>query len=239
MNSKTKAQKAKALRYKKPIVRDMNLCTIKEELWEMIDTCDQVRYFIECDTDETLLDAMLGDEEEVTEFKWMFADLSAECERFSEDLDDWEWSDYIDRYYDLFMVNGHIHNDFGGLLGYDQSEGDYFGLDSTYESDMAEKEAGKKLMHDLTKEKMLDLFGRCMRLFTQYLGIRYRYDCLEASMAILRDQNAARFKMVKRINELYEKVDEETRGFEFCFASKEAYQELDNLIEAMPQEAFL
>ena len=239
MNSITKAQKAKALRYKKPIVRDMNLCTIKEELWEMIDTCDQVRYFIECDTDDTLLDAMLGDEDEVTEFKWMFADLSAECERFSEDLDDWIWSDYIERYYDLFMVNGHIHNDFGGLLGYDQTEGDYFGLDNTYESDMAEKEAGKKLMHDLTKEKMLDLFGRCMRLFTQYLGIRYRYDCLEASMAILREENAAKLKMVKRINELYEKADEETHGFEFCFASKEAYQELDNLIKTMPQEAFL
>ena len=43
---------------------------------------------------------------------------------------------------------------------------------------------------------------------------------------------------VKEINALYAKADEETSGFQFCWRS-EAYQKLDEMIRAMPQEAFV
>ena len=37
-----KAYKAKQLRYKKPIVRDLNLDTIQSEIWDMIEVCSDI-----------------------------------------------------------------------------------------------------------------------------------------------------------------------------------------------------
>ena len=73
---------------------------------------------------------------------------------------------------------------------------------------------------------------------TSYCAIQYRYDCLKASLDIIREQNAAHLMAVKEINALYTKADEETDGFQFCWRS-EAYSKLDEMIGAMPQEAFL
>ena len=56
-------------------------------------------------------------------------------------------------------------------------------------------------------------------------------------MDILREQNASHLKAVKRINELYDKADEVSCGFQFLW--KEEVTELDRLIESMPAEAFL
>ena len=40
-----KREKARQLRYKKPIVKDLNLWQIREELDEISEECDNVRYF--------------------------------------------------------------------------------------------------------------------------------------------------------------------------------------------------
>lgn len=50
----TKRWKAKNLRYKKPIVKDLNLYAIKESLWEIGDECDDVQYYLDYHK-ETLL----------------------------------------------------------------------------------------------------------------------------------------------------------------------------------------
>lgn len=85
----TKRRKAKQMRYKKPIAKDLNLSAIQEELWDIQGECENVCWF--CDTDEeTLINALDGDEDEAYEFKMMFADLCAECEQMSEDLNE-EW----------------------------------------------------------------------------------------------------------------------------------------------------
>lgn len=44
--------------------------------------------------------------------------------------------------------------------------------------------------------------------------------------------------LFEEINALYEKADDETRGFQFCWRS-EAYTKLDEMIKAMPQESFM
>lgn len=76
----TKRIKARNLRYKKAIVADVNLDKIREDLYDIMEACDEVRCFFEGD-DDTLLNALDEDEDEEWEFKMMFCDLSAECEQ--------------------------------------------------------------------------------------------------------------------------------------------------------------
>ena len=76
----TRREKAKKLRYKKPIVKDINLWQIREDLEEMAEACDEVRYYWETD-DDTLLNALDGDEDEAYEFKMALADLKMAVSR--------------------------------------------------------------------------------------------------------------------------------------------------------------
>lgn len=87
--TETKRQKAKQLRYRRPVVRDLNLESIYQELWDIQEQCEEVHWYFDTD-DETLLNALDGDEDEAYEFKMMFADLCAECEKMLEDLRE-EW----------------------------------------------------------------------------------------------------------------------------------------------------
>lgn len=46
VNSKeTKKHKAKQLRYKKPIAKDLNLDKINEDLWDIQETCEEIRWY--------------------------------------------------------------------------------------------------------------------------------------------------------------------------------------------------
>ena len=83
----TKRIKAKELRYKRPIVKDLNLESIVQNLWDIQEECDNIRWY--CDTDEeTLINALDGDEDQAFEFKMMFSDLCTECERMCRDLEE-------------------------------------------------------------------------------------------------------------------------------------------------------
>lgn len=87
----TKRWKAKQLRYKKPIVRDLNLDKIQEGLWNIMEECENIRWYTDSDDgNDSLINALDGDEDEAYEFKMAFADLCAECERMQEDLQE-EW----------------------------------------------------------------------------------------------------------------------------------------------------
>ena len=81
----TKRIKALNLRYKKAIAKDINLEKIQEDLSDIMEACDDVRYYFEED-DDTLINALDGNEDEAFEFKMMFANLSAECESMYADL---------------------------------------------------------------------------------------------------------------------------------------------------------
>ena len=64
----TKRIKAKELRYKRPIVKDLNLESIVQNLWDIQEECDNIRWY--CDTDEeTLINALDGDEDQAVVFK--------------------------------------------------------------------------------------------------------------------------------------------------------------------------
>lgn len=112
-----KAYKAKQLRYKKPIARDLNIETIQSELWDMMSACEDIHWY---DNDEeSLVHALDGDEDEAYEFKMAFSDLEAELEQFQGDLD----SEYVSDYFDVLFPAVKASYA-GGYLGFDQYEGD-------------------------------------------------------------------------------------------------------------------
>ena len=223
-----KAYKAKQLRYKKSIVRDLNIETIQSELWDMISDCEDIHWY---DSDEeSLVNALDGDEDEAYEFKIAFSDLEAELEQFQEDLG----SEYIFNYFDvLFPAVGARYA--GGYLGFDQYEGDYYGLEP-YEYSYAENEAAKKIM-SLTKKEILETVGQCLKIAYQYMAIRYRYDCLEAAIEILRGENMERIKIVKGIEEQYLSAEKSSDGFKWNHI--EDVRKLNNMILQVPQEYWI
>ena len=208
----TRRYKARQLRYKKPIVKDLNLDSIKQELWDIQEECNNVHWYFEED-DETLINALDGDDDEAREFRMMFSDLCGECERMSEDLEV-EW---VPECFDRFFVAMGAGRDFGGILGFDSYEQDYFGL--LCSDEVAESES-RKTLKQMTKDDLIKAAGYCFRIYQSYIALRYRYDCLKAAMDILRDQNTAYLQMVKRIGELYEKAETETEGFRWKFGKR-------------------
>lgn len=226
----TKRWKAKQLRYKKPIVRDLNLDKIQEGLWNIMEECENIRWYTDSDYgNDSLINALDGDEDEAYEFKMAFADLCAECERMQEDLQE-EW---IPNCFDTFFVAAGAGENFGGLLGWDSFEGDYFGIDGT--DAWAEDEAKKKLK-TITKDELIAAARQCFKVYQSYIGLRSRYDSLKAAIDILRDQNTGFLQTIKEIERLYETASKE-QGITAKYSTE--WKEFERYADALPQEAWI
>ena len=225
----TKREKARQLRYKKPIVKNLNLMNIRQELWDIQEECENVHCYFDTDED-TLINALDGNEDEAYEFKMMFGDLCAECDRMISDLDE-EW---VPDCFDRFFVAIGAGDDFGGLLGFDSYEQDYFGLSC---SEVFAEDESKKALERLTKSDLIVAARQCFRVYQSFIALRHRYDCLKAAMDILRDQNTGYLQMVKQIEEVYEKADKASFGFRYEHC-KEVI-EMDRILGNMPQEAWI
>lgn len=160
----------------------------------------------------------------------MFADLCAECDSMQEDLNE-EW---VPDCFDRFFVAMGAGESYGGLLGYDIYEHDYYGLSCT--NALAEGES-KKALKQMTKDNLIAAAGQCFRVYQSFIALRHRYDCIKAALDILRDQNTGYLQMVKQIEEVYEKADEESCGFRYQWCKE--VQELDRILENMPPEVWL
>ena len=229
MTAEEKKQlKAKNLRYKKPIAQYMSLDFIRESVWDMQEVITDVQWFVE--DEANLVNAMNGDEDDAFEFKMAFSDLAAELQQFEEDLNDECIPECFD---DLFPAAG--ADFFGGFLGYDAYEHDYFGL-SPYEYNWAEQEAEKRICR-LTKKGLLEAVGACLKVYSSFVALRYRYDCLEAALKIIQEKNLEGLKIVKAIEEQYEKAEQESNHFEFRWGKE--VQKLDQMLSEIPQEYWL
>lgn len=226
-----KREKAKRLRYKKPIVKDLNLDFIKEDLWDIQSDCEEVRWYTDSDDGEdSLINALDGDEDEAYEFKMAFADLCAECEKMLEDLDQ-EW---IPECFDLFFVAIGSQKSYGGLLGYDVYEKDYYGINH-YEILFAEDEA-KKRLKKMTKDDLIAAARQCFQVYHAYIGLRTRYDSLKAAIDILRDKNTGVLQAVKEIDRLYDESNAD--GGCYLKYTKE-WREFERYTDALPPEAWI
>lgn len=227
-------EKARQMRYKRPIVKDLNLSSIQEYLYGIQEECDNVRYY--CEDDDLLIDALDGDEDEAYEFKMMFCGLSVECERMLDDLDNWAWHDddgNLEALFNLFFASVAAGRDFGGYLGFDSYEQDYYGIDGN--DKYAEQEARKKIER-MTKKEIMDTAQMCFRIYQGYIALRYRHDCLKASLDILEEKNLGQMQMVKQFMETYDRADELTNGFKYNFNDT---TDLDKIIDAFPQEVWV
>lgn len=226
----TKINKAKQLRYKKPIVKNLNLDSITQDLWDIQEMCEEIHWYTDSeDGEDTLINALSGDEDEAYEFKMAFADLCAECERMFEDINE-EW---VPECFDIFFVSAGAGETYGGLLGFDEWEQDYFGLGCS--ESFAEDEAKKKLKQ-MTKDELIAATRQCFKVYSAYIGLRNRYDSLKAAIDILRDQNTGHLQIVKEIEKLYEAAAK-NQGW-YAEYSKE-WKEFERFTNSLPQEAWI
>lgn len=221
-------QKAKALRYKKPMMQYMSLDYINQSIWDMQEAISDVQWFV--GDRESLTEALCGDEDEAYEFQVAFSDLAAELEFFENDLRDAYVPDCFD---ELFPATD--TGCFGSMLGYDSFEGDYMGL-TPYEYQLGREEAEKRICR-LTKKELLEAVGACLKIYTQFTALQYRYDCLSASLDIVREKNLERLKLIKAIEEQYEKAEEDSSGFRYPWANEA--MKFDGMLWQVPQEYWI
>lgn len=222
----TKQQRARNLRYKKPLVKDICLDSIQEFLWEAQEKCTDAIYYFDSG-DETLLNALDGDEDDEQEFKMMFADLEAECEQMQDDLE----QEYVPECFDEFFAATYSPS-MGMMLGFDTFDQDYYGLSPT-ESGWGSEEARTRIMR-MTKKELLDVARHCIKIFVAYEGLRNRYESLKAALDIIRDTNTAQLQVAQRINELYDQAAAD--GF---WNWKGAAGEYEALLGQIPQIEWL
>ena len=222
-------EKAKNLRYKKAAVSGLTLWEIREKLGEITEACDEVVYWMDSD-DQTLIDALDGDLDDVDRFKADFAVLSADADRMNDDL----YNVYVrETPFDDILVTSGIDQQRGmSLLGYDELEGDYFGIEN-WMRDWAEKESVKRLKR-LTKEQLLEAMAQTVAITFAFLGIQSRYQDLKAAIDILRAQNKEYLDSVKLLNELHAQLWDEWGHMDY-----KVERQMDAIIQRMPQEAFL
>lgn len=197
-------EKARQLRYKKPVLARINLNEIRSTLCEIQEVCDDYQYAF--DDDETLMNALDGDEDEAYEFKMLFAEVSAKCEKLYELInDDYNIAEYFDDFFvGLACKGGDIYNQVD-IYGYDDYEEDYYKL-AYYERDMALTTAGKRIMR-LSKADMVNIAGVYFGLAMAFLDVNYKYDYLKAAFDVLKDKNTSYLQVVKDIEKAYNEAD--------------------------------
>lgn len=229
-SEETKRQKAKNLRYKKPIVKDLNLDRITEDLWDIQEECENIRWYTDSDDGtDSLINALAGDEDEAYEFKIAFGDLCTECDRMLEDLRE-EW---VPECFDIFFVAAGAGDSYGGILGYDSYEQDYFGISCS--GSFAEDEAKKKLKQ-MKKDDFIAAVRQCFKVYQAYIGLRNRYDSLKAAIDILRDQNTGILQAVKEIEKLYENASKDSGWYSDWSKESRAWK---TYTDTLPPEAWI
>ena len=117
-------------------------------------------------------------------------------------------------------------------VGFDTLQEVYFSL-TAYDTELTCSDAGKRLMRH-TKAEMLSVIGQSVGILVAFLDVRQRYDYLQATLDVLRDESGSVIQAVKAINAAYEKA--EAAGFQDF--RKEA-QEFERLLWAVPERMWV
>ena len=217
-----RAEKARQLRYRKAALSLIQYDRLADELYNIASECDELTWAV--DDDEMLLDVFDGDTDEIHEFRMMFADLSADCERLSNALGETCVTEHFDDFFVGSLGNAHK------VIGYDSIEEDYFSL-TRFEAGLAQGVSGKRLM-TLTKEKMIAVAGQCIGVMMCFLDLRHQYDCLKATFDLLRDDRAELIKGVKALEAAYEK----TQADKYDYDAQRAF---DNILWRLPDRVWI
>ena len=198
-------ERAKALRFKRPMLQSLNLDNIREWLDQIEEEAADIQWH---EANGTLLEAFDGNEEEEFEFKLAAAHVEACAEELREQIEQWFRRDAYDenwhREFDDCMV-GLIGNRYREL-GWDDYEEDYYAL-CGYEADLAHTEAGKRLCRK-TKAELIACIGQCLGIVLAFSDLQLQHDRLMGTLEILRGGNRALLEEIKAVERMYE--DDET-----------------------------
>lgn len=220
-----KQERAKKLRYKESVTEGFNIEGITDELYEIQEACDNIRYCFEGD-EAALVDALDGDEEEAYELKMLFADLAAEADMLGDIL---QRGDYTDCFDDFFAAVAHGSVE---LVGFDSFETNYFHMTS-YQQELGAEEAEKRVMR-LTKKELIAAAQQCFGIAAAILNIRYKYDYLSASFDILKDQNAGYLQAIKGVEDAYNDADKDEWS-----PYVESVKTFEKLVDALPARVWV
>ena len=203
---------------------------LRVELDDIRDACDTIHWWTDQD-DETLLNALDGDDEDVWEFKLAFSHLEAKADELFETIHE------LCRYEDDF---GQVYDDCTVALignryqtiGYDGFEEDYYSL-TGYELGLAQTESGKRLMRR-TKAEIISIIGQCFGILIAFLDLRQQYDYLKATFDILRDENTSMLQQVREIDAAYKALVTADLS-----ARSEAEKKFDRLLSALPDRVWM
>ena len=203
---------------------------LRAELDDIRDACDTIHWWTDQD-DETLLNALDGDDEDVWEFKLAFSHLEAKADELFEMIYE------LCRYEDDF---GQVYDDCTVALignryqtiGYDSFEEDYYAL-TGYEPGLAQTESGKRLMRR-TKAEIISTVGQCFGILIAFLDLRQQYDYLKATFDILRDENTSMLQQVREIDAAYKALVTADWA-----ARSEAEKKFDRLLSALPDRVWM
>ena len=220
-----RALKARNLRYKKGALASLGYEAIIAELYDIQEACSDVRWFTNQD-DDTLLNALDGDEEAEWEFRMAFTDLDGKAYQLIE-----------------AMANENVQQDFDDctvalignryeLVGYDSFEEDYFNL-CRYEGELATSEAAKRFMRH-TKAEMISITGQCLGTLIAFLDLRQQYDYLKTTIDILRGENTSLLQQIKAIDDAYSAAADE--GFHSWMPETRKF---DALIRELPDRIWI
>ncbi len=192
-------QRAKALRYKRPALASLGWYTITQEIQDIIDACEEIRW-IE-DSSDVTQEVLSGDEDEGCGYLMDFAQLAGDAERLQSAMWDafGEESEDGNTSFDDCTV-ALLGNRFE-CIGFDSMENDYFGL-TRYESDAAQKESAKRVMR-MTKAEMISTIGQNLGLLIAFYDLRQRYDYAKAALATATEHNMETLRAVKAIEDAY------------------------------------
>ena len=191
---KSKAEKCRNLRYKKPALMNLGYFAITEKLDEIQEVCSDIHWAF--DDDETLINAFDGNDEEAWEFKMAFTEVEGEAYQLNECLrEQFCFGDDPAREFDDCSVAliGNRYN----AVGYDDYEEDYYNLTS-YETNLATTEAGKRIMRK-TKAEMLATIGQVLGIILAFQNLEIKYEYLKATIDIFRDANMSILQVIKDI----------------------------------------
>ena len=220
-----KQEKVRKLCCKKPLLKELNYDFMCEKAYEMQEECEALQWIDDAD-EEALLETFSDDEEQYFEFKMMFSSLSADCERLLNDLNEYGVPDCFDDFV-CFSAN---NSDFGGMIGYDTAESDYFSIEPVLWPWC--NEAVQKRLERLTKVEILETAKNCFKVVTAFLSVSNRYEDLKDAFDILEDNQLKFLDTIKEIEKLYESANNEN------FLGK-ATRSFDKIVEEIPQEVWL
>lgn len=224
-----KEKRTRKLRYSKSLLEKFNYEEIINDLYEIMEECENVRYTIE--DEDVLVDALGGNEEEAYEFRMMFSELAGKAEQLHGLLDEYRSDENISDYFDDFTVGV---SDGSGMkyYAYDMADEDYYKVTS-FEGDICVQEAQKKLMR-MKKDELIACSNRVFRIIIAYLNLKYKYDYLSATLEILNDEQRGIIDMVKELDRLYSVAEAEK--FDRYTDSFKAYEKA---LEAVPERMWI